>query len=41
LTGQAAPEGATLSPAWVMATRDPDDAIWKMRGAFGLTGPIG
>jgi hypothetical protein len=39
LTGQAAPEGATLSPAWVMANRDPDDAIWKMRNMFGLKEP--
>jgi hypothetical protein len=41
LTGQAAPDAATLSPAWVMASRNPDDAIWKMRSAFGLAGPIG
>jgi hypothetical protein len=39
LTGQAAPEGMTLSPAWVIANRDPDDAVWKMRSEFGLKGP--
>ncbi len=39
LTGQAVPDGASLSPAWVMASRDPDDAVWKMRNEFGLDGP--
>lgn len=40
LTGQAVPEGASLSPAWVMASRDPDDAVWKMRSEFGLSVPV-
>ena len=41
LTGMSAPEGMTLSPAWVMASRDPDDALWTMRSEFGLGGPPG
>ena len=41
LTAQSAPSGPTLSPAWVMANRDPDDALWTMRRAFGLGGPGG
>lgn len=41
LTGEAAPEGATLSPAWVMASRNPDDALWTVRSEFGLDGPTG
>jgi hypothetical protein len=36
LTGQVVPDGASLSPAWVMATRDPDDAVWAMRSECGL-----
>jgi hypothetical protein len=39
LTGQAAPDVATLSPAWVTASRDPDDALWRMRAEVGLKGP--
>jgi hypothetical protein len=36
LTATAVVDGEPLSPAWVKATRDPDDALWQMRGAFGL-----
>jgi hypothetical protein len=39
LTGKAVPDGNPLSPAWVMASRDPDDALWTMRAEFGLSGP--
>jgi len=39
LTGTAAPEAATLSPAWVVASRDADDAVWAMRREVGLDGP--
>ena len=38
LTGVLASEAPTLSPAWVMASRDPDDALWAMRRELGLEG---
>ncbi len=37
LTGTAVPEGSPLSPAWTMASRDPDDALWTMRAEVGLS----
>jgi hypothetical protein len=36
LSGTAVPEGNPLSTAWVMASRDPDDALWAMRAEAGL-----
>jgi hypothetical protein len=41
LTGKPVPDGNPLSPAWVTASRDPDDALWTMRAEFGLGGPVG
>ena len=41
LTGTAAPETATLSPNWVLSSRGPDDALWRMRAEVGLEGPVG
>jgi hypothetical protein len=40
LTGRPVPDGTSLSPAWVVASRGPDDALWQMRSEFGLTGPV-
>jgi hypothetical protein len=36
LSGAPVPEGSPLSTNWVMASRDPDDALWAMRAEFGL-----
>lgn len=38
LTGTAVADGEPLSPAWVKASRNPDDALWTMLGEFGLLG---
>jgi hypothetical protein len=39
LTGVPAPEAPTLSQAWVVASREADDALWAMRREAGLEGP--
>jgi hypothetical protein len=36
LTGVLAPEAPTLSPSWVVASREADDALWAMRREAGL-----
>ena len=35
-TGDLEPPERTFSTNWVEASRDPDDALWRMRAEFGL-----